>query len=179
MGAECALCFEFCFLGKEQILNFYCNLKWLSCSQWDRIYIDPIRNVIFNDLFIECAVHECTRTCLLIFLLLFFHLEFYRLQLQERIHIIHHDVSYSNSFYCYNPLGLSPFLLWWGDAGMRGRQGTSLRMQDQEHVKVNREKGWQEVSWWSFSLQRFPGQIVSWRRSLTTSEGELFLVLGV
>ena len=28
-----------------------------------------IRDAIFNDLFIECAVHESTLTCLLIFLL--------------------------------------------------------------------------------------------------------------
>lgn len=40
-----------------------------ACSQWGRIYVYQVRDVIFNDLFIECAVYESTQTCLLILLL--------------------------------------------------------------------------------------------------------------
>ncbi|XP_059712238.1 MTRF1L release factor glutamine methyltransferase isoform X3 [Haemorhous mexicanus] len=45
----------------------------------------------------------------------------YRLQLQERIHIIHQDVSHSNSFHSYSPLCLFPFLSLMG-GGRHERQ---------------------------------------------------------
>lgn len=81
---------------------------------------------LFNGLFIKYALPESTQMSFLIFFLFHIWNFLYRLQLQDRIHILHHNVSYGNSFRWYNFLSFSLLTLLLGIGHERHRRATPL-----------------------------------------------------